>query len=189
MSKKAPSDLSLFSQYQHALQKADEICPDCGAQLQHKQSKKGTFLGCSNYPACQYTRPIHEQERIEQQVLPGSVCPACGALLAVKQGRYGLFIGCTNYPACHHIEEDKPKTVEVPCPQCHQGLLQERTNRFGKTFYSCEHYPRCKYIVNYQPVAKTCPECAWPILVKRIMAQGEILICPEKKCSYKTKSV
>ena len=67
---------------------------------------RGAFIGCANYPTCQYTRPVHEQTKVEDRVLPGSECPECGHELAVKQGRYGMFIGCTNFPACHHIEHD-----------------------------------------------------------------------------------
>ena len=33
-----------------------ETCPDCGGWLQTRMGKFGRFLGCSNYPACKYTR-------------------------------------------------------------------------------------------------------------------------------------
>jgi putative DNA topoisomerase len=187
--KKNDSTPALFNQHEHALEKAYEVCPMCGAELHLKNSKSGPFWGCSQYPVCTYTRALNEQERIEDQVLAGSECPECGSLLAVKQGRYGIFIGCTNYPECHHIEEEKPKEALVACPKCKKGELQERISRFGKTFYSCDQYPSCKYIVNYPPVAQTCPECAWPILVKRQMAKGEILMCPQKKCTYKSNTI
>lgn len=32
------------------------ICPRCGGQLVARKGKYGTFLGCSNYPKCRYTR-------------------------------------------------------------------------------------------------------------------------------------
>jgi putative DNA topoisomerase len=189
MSKKSTANPPLFSQHEHALQKAYEVCPSCGAELQLKHGKTGVFLGCANYPNCQYTRAVHEQERIEDQLLVGSVCPLCTEPLAVKQGRYGIFIGCTNYPTCHHVEDQKPKTADVSCPKCQRGTLQERLSRFGKLFYSCDQYPSCQYIVNYQPVAHACPQCAWPIMVKRSMVQGDMLMCPEKKCGHKMKAV
>lgn len=34
------------------------ICPDCGGQLREKSGRFGTFMGCSNYPNCKFTRRI-----------------------------------------------------------------------------------------------------------------------------------
>jgi putative DNA topoisomerase len=184
----------LFSRHEHALEKAYEVCPECGSELTIKRGKAGAFLSCSNYPNCQYTRSVIEQERIEDTVLANSECPLCSHPLAVKQGRYGMFIGCTNYPQCHHIEaEQHHEDIGVACPSCKVkgkiGELKEKTNRFGKTFYSCDQYPKCKYVLNYQPVEQTCPECQWPVLIKRTMASGEVISCPQKKCSYKSKAL
>ena len=187
------SDKTLFTQHEHALEHQD-LCPDCGSKLSIKKGKSGSFLGCVNYPTCQYTRPLVEQERIEDKVLVGSECPLCSNPLAVKQGRYGMFIGCTHYPQCPHIEEThQHDDVGVACPQCHKkgnsGELFEKTNRYGKTFYSCDQYPKCKYVINHAPVNEVCPECQWPILIKRNMASGEVLMCPEKKCNFKRKAL
>jgi putative DNA topoisomerase len=187
------SEPPLFSHHEHALEKSDHACPECGSELLIKHGKTGTFWGCASYPACQYSQQINEHERVVDKILVGSECPLCQNPLAVKQGRYGMFIGCSNYPECHYIEEEKTKDAGVLCPQCLQkgekkvGELLEKTSRYGKTFYSCDHYPKCKYIVNYPPVLKPCPQCHWPILVKRTMASGEVLICPQKKCSHKQR--
>lgn len=32
------------------------ICPKCGGELKKRKGKNGTFLGCSNYPKCRYTK-------------------------------------------------------------------------------------------------------------------------------------
>ena len=186
------TDKTLFTRHEHALEKAYELCPDCGSELTIKHGKAGAFLGCVNYPICEYTRPIVEHERVEDKELIGSECPKCQSLLAVKQGRYGMFIGCTNYPDCNHIEETHHQDdIGITCPQCQRkgqkGELFEKTNRFGKTFYSCDNYPKCKYVLNHPPIAEICPDCQWPILIKRTMASGEVLVCPEKKCTYKSK--
>lgn len=188
------SDKPLFTQHEHALEKAYEVCPECGSEIVIKNSKSGKFFGCASYPACDFTRPVVEHERVEDKVLVGTECPECHSELAVKQGRYGMFIGCSNYPDCHHIEDTSgQEDAGVACPQCQkkgkQGELIERTNRYGKTFYSCEQYPKCKYVVNYPPIAEKCPECQWSILVKRKMASGNVIICPEKKCTYKRKDI
>ncbi len=187
-------DNKLFARREHALEKAQGTCPDCQADLVVKHGKTGAFFGCSNYPNCQFTRPVAEQTRVEDKVLANTECPLCQAPLAVKQGRYGMFIGCSDYPQCHHIEETHHQDeVGIACPQCQkhhrQGQLFEKTNRFGKTFYACDNYPSCKYVLNYTPVAQECPQCQWPVLIQRHMANGDVLMCPEKKCSYKSKAL
>lgn len=181
------SDNSLFTQHEHALDDHG-ICPLCGSPLVLKHGKKGSFLGCSSYPSCEYTRPLVEHEKVEDKILPGTSCPKCNSELAVKQGRYGMFIGCSNYPECDHIENThEEEDSGVACPSCNSGELLEKTNRFGKTFYACDNYPKCKYVLNYPPVKQQCPECQWPIMVKRTMASGDMLVCPQKKCGHKVE--
>lgn len=184
------NDDSLFSRHEHALEKEYEVCPECGSELFIKNSKSGAFFGCAAYPKCSYTRPVHEHQQVDDQILEGSECPDCGHRLAVKKGRFGMFIGCSNFPTCHHIEDTHHhEDAGVSCPKCKKGELIERTNRQGKTFYSCSAYPKCKYVVNYKPINEKCPQCQWSILVERKMASGNVIICPEKKCSYKRKQL
>ena len=174
----------LFSQHEHALEKEYELCPKCGCELQIKNSKHGPFLGCSNYPACDYSRPLVAQENLEAQPMAGSVCPECGNELAIKKGRYGIFIGCTNYPECHHIEHQGSEE-EISCPQCNKGTLAQRVSRYGKTFYACDVYPKCKYVVNFKPLDQSCPDCNWGILIEKKGSSGHRILCPQKGCSYK----
>jgi len=35
-----------------------KVCPKCGGELKERMGKYGKFLGCSNYPKCQYTENI-----------------------------------------------------------------------------------------------------------------------------------
>jgi putative DNA topoisomerase len=186
------SDKPLFSLHEKALESDKGECPKCQSNLVIKHGKSGAFFSCSTYPECNYTRSVVEHERIEDMMLPGSECPLCGSSLAVKQGRYGMFIGCSNFPECHHIEENnQQENVGVACPSCHSkkkiGQLTEKTNRFGKTFYSCDQYPKCKYVLNHLPIKQECPSCGWGVLIKRKMASGDVYSCPQKKCTYKSK--
>jgi len=179
----------LFSHHEHALEKSSEACPECNSELTIKHGKSGPFFGCVSYPNCKYTRPVVEHERVEEKVLAGSECPECGHELAVKQGRYGMFIGCTNFPECHHIEETHHhEDAGVVCPKCQKADLIERTNRFGKTFYSCDDYPKCKFVVNHQPVDGACEKCGYSLLLKRKMAAGEKLQCASKPCGHFQKA-
>ncbi|GGP98384.1 DNA topoisomerase family protein [Shewanella ulleungensis] len=180
-------DQQLFTVHEHALEKEFELCPVCGSELSVKHSKHGSFVGCNNYPTCDYTRPLVQHESIETQVISGSQCPKCGHELAVKSGRFGIFIGCTHYPECTHIEKhDHSNEVEkIACPQCNKGHLESRTSRYGKTFFACSAYPKCKFIVNYPPYNEPCPDCGFGILVERKGAAGSRLECPQKSCKYK----
>ncbi len=175
----------LFTHHEHALEKEYQVCPECGSEVTIKHGKSGPFLGCVNYPNCQYTRPVVEHERVEDKILSGSKCPLCSHELAVKRGRYGMFIGCSNFPECKHIEHEQAETIsEVTCPSCNKGSLQEKTSRFGKKFYSCDDYPKCKFVVNHEPIAGKCEKCQYPLLLKRNMAAGIKYQCADKKCAH-----
>lgn len=183
-------DKPLFTHHEHALEKEYQMCPDCDSELTVKQGKSGAFLGCANYPNCKYTRAVFEHERVEEKILPGSECPLCSHELAVKQGRYGMFIGCSNFPVCHHVEHEVAEIIHnVICPSCKGASLQEKTSRFGKKFYSCDAYPKCKFVVNHEPIKGACEQCKFPLLLKRNMAAGTKYQCADKKCSKMQKKV
>ncbi|MFC3094211.1 hypothetical protein DRW07_12050 [Alteromonas sediminis] len=156
-------------------------CPKCGAPLTFKSSKRGPFYGCSNYPQCDFSKPLHDASVSILKQIEGVNCPQCHGDLAVKKGRFGLFIGCMNYPDCHFIGHlNNEEDTSVPCPSCKTGELFEKTNRFGKRFYTCSNYPKCRYVVNLPPVNRACPLCGWKILIKK----GEKRMCPQRDCEY-----
>lgn len=179
-------DHSLFSAHEHALEEAFGVCPLCEAKLQMRHSKSGAFIGCSRYPECDFSKSLHETQSSEIKQIEGSICPECSAPLSIKRGRYGLFIGCSNFPECHHIESLKQQDdTKLSCPSCDGGHLVKRANKFGKNFYACSEYPKCKYAVNHQPVSKSCPECNWSIMLERKTAGGKSLQCPQRNCGHK----
>ena len=47
-----------FMKY-HLFRKNSDKCPKCGGKLGIKLSKNGAFIGCSNYPTCNYTAKIN----------------------------------------------------------------------------------------------------------------------------------
>lgn len=172
-------------------ERIEEHCPKCGAQLSIRLGRNGRFIGCTNYPECDYTRDLREDgaepeapERIE-----GRVCPQCGAPLEVKRGRYGKFIGCSAYPKCKYIEPlEKPEDTGVTCPQCGKGTLLKKKSRRGKVFYSCSTYPKCDYALWDEPIAEPCPQCGWPVLTLKVTkSRGTSRVCPQKDCGYREK--
>ncbi|GAA5648204.1 MULTISPECIES: DNA topoisomerase family protein [Vibrio] len=178
-------DDKLFSAHEHALE--HEPCPVCGGKLQLRHGKHGAFLGCSHYPACDYLRPLHQNDGHIVKEL-GVPCPECGSELVLRQGRYGMFIGCSAYPQCHHIESpDKPpqaESAQFGCPECGKGHLVERKTRFGKLFYACDHYPKCKFAVNQPPLAGVCEVCHYPLLVEKKLVSGVRRQCANRKCQH-----
>lgn len=167
----------------------DEKCPLCGKPLSIRLGKRDRFIGCTGYPDCTYTRAIKEQAAEASQdaeLVEGRSCPDCGGQLKIKHGRYGKFIGCGNYPKCKHIESlNKPTDTGVECPECKQGKMVKRQSRKGRVFFSCSRYPDCKYAVWNEPIAQSCPKCAWPMLtVKKTKKRGTELVCPRQTCGY-----
>lgn len=39
-----------------------EVCPKCGGELKERNGRFGAFFGCSNYPACRYTKKIQKDK-------------------------------------------------------------------------------------------------------------------------------
>lgn len=98
-------------------------------------------------------------ERAEVQPQPiGEACPQCGHELVLRMGRFGKFIACSNYPECRYTRPLLTKTG-ITCPQCRQGQLVERRSRKGRTFYGCDRYPHCQFVVWQRPAPAPCPNC------------------------------
>ncbi|KYN90404.1 DNA topoisomerase [Vibrio cidicii] len=179
-------DHTLFSAHEHALER--EPCPKCGGELVLKHGKHGPFLGCSRYPACDYIKALHHNDGHIVKEL-GVACPECGQELVLRQGRYGMFVGCSAYPQCHHIEsinpvEPREQKVLFACPECGKGHLLERKNRFGKTFYACDQFPKCKFALNQAPVKGRCEQCGYALLVEKKSAHGVKYQCADRKCQH-----
>ena len=181
----------LFTAHEHALE--HELCPVCGethgGELVLRHGKLGPFMGCNRYPECEYIKPLHNNDGHVVKAL-GVACPECGRELVLRQGRYGMFIGCSGYPECNHIEsmdqsdDDGAESETYRCPDCQNGHLVERKSRFGKLFWSCDNYPKCKFAVNQHPVNGKCEHCGFPLLVEKKTADGTKLQCADRRCQH-----
>ncbi|MCP5428136.1 MAG: type I DNA topoisomerase [Chromatiaceae bacterium] len=166
----------------------EEACPQCGKPLSIRLGRHGRFIGCNNYPECDYTRDLNEENREQEpaEVVPDRKCPECASDLVIKRGKYGKFIGCSNYPKCRFIEPlEKPVDTGVTCPKCNKGSLMQRKSRRGKIFYSCSTYPKCDYAIWNMPVNEPCPRCGWPVVtIKTTKSKGSEKVCPQKDCTF-----
>jgi len=97
-------------------------CPSCkDGRLSLILGKFGAFIGCSNYPACQYTRPLvvangeqakQEGESAGPQLIGSD--PVTGLPITLRQGPYGAYLqlgpGATAAPApAPEPEPEAPK--------------------------------------------------------------------------------
>ena len=117
-----------------------ELCPKCGAPLIYKSGKNGKFVGCSNYPKCDYV-----QKEKKELVYTGQSCPQCGSPLVERMDRRGRkFVACSSYPSCKYIE-NKPEenASEKVCPKC-GGKLVKKKGKYS-SFYGCSNFPTCNY--------------------------------------------
>ncbi|MFY1027994.1 hypothetical protein CFY87_08115 [Actinobacillus seminis] len=172
---------SLFQSTKH-----QEHCPQCGALLQIKQGKKGLFLGCSAYPACDYLKPLQAQFTPKIIKNLDESCPKCGHFLQLKQGHFGMFIGCSHYPECDFVvHEQVPENEDNPliCPDCQQGNLVARRGRQGKIFYACDRFPKCKFTLAGKPYPVRCPQCHGDVaILKKETETHRTWLCTNKIC-------
>jgi DNA topoisomerase-1 len=84
-------------------------CPNCGnGRLGLKLGRFGSFVGCSNYPECRYTRQIGqtaEQAGNGQPQILGND-PESGEPVSLRNGRFGPYV--------QRGEGDKPQRSSVP---------------------------------------------------------------------------
>ncbi|MDR1696108.1 MAG: UvrD-helicase domain-containing protein [Endomicrobium sp.] len=79
-------------------------CPKCktGRLIMRQANERSNyFLGCSNFPACDFTN--NDTSIIQRPVQ----CPSCGGFLVARKGNKGRFLGCINYPTCK-------QTAQIP---------------------------------------------------------------------------
>lgn len=168
-------------------EKTDKICPECSKELVIKLGRSGRFLACSGFPDCRHTEPLNSDgTEAEEPVFSEEKCEKCGSQMLIKTGRYGKFLACSGYPKCKNIQPlEKPKTLDITCPECGEGQMQEKKSRYGKIFYSCNRYPKCKYALWNPPKAEPCPKCSWPLTeIKTTKRWGTVQRCPQEECDW-----
>ncbi|GLR66248.1 DNA topoisomerase 1 [Acidocella aquatica] len=74
-------------------------CPACGAgRIGLKLGRFGSFIGCSNYPTCQYTRKLaidggdNPDESLKDGMRLLGKHPETGEDITLKRGPYGLYV-------------------------------------------------------------------------------------------------
>jgi DNA topoisomerase-1 len=159
----------------------DLICDKCGKPLVIKWGKHGSFLACTGYPECTYTRELTvDLPDIDNADLGDQgdeeYCQNCGRPMVLKKGRFGTFFACTGYPDCKTTKQigGAQKKADVvldeKCPQCGNNMVQ-KYGRFGE-FTACSNYPACKF-VKQKTIGVKCPECTEGEVVERRSKRGK----------------
>jgi DNA topoisomerase-1 len=159
----------------------DQTCDKCGKPLVIKWGKHGSFIACTGYPDCTYTReltvdlPDVDKADLTEQG-EEEYCQNCGRPMVLKKGRFGTFLACTGYPDCKTTKQiggpqkkaDQP--LEEKCPQCGNHLVL-KSGRFGE-FTACSNYPTCKY-VKQKTIGVKCPDCSEGEIIERRSKKGK----------------
>ncbi|MGI8992237.1 MAG: type I DNA topoisomerase [Bryobacteraceae bacterium] len=163
----------------------DLLCDKCGKPLVVKWGKHGSFIACTGYPECTYTReltvdlPDIDKADLSEQGAE-EYCENCGRPMVLKKGRFGTFFACTGYPDCKTTKQigGAQKKADVPldekCPNCGNNMVQ-KYGRFGE-FVACSNYPACKY-VKPNTIGMKCPECTDGEVVERRAKRGTFYGC------------
>ncbi|TAL66894.1 MAG: type I DNA topoisomerase [Bacteroidetes bacterium] len=179
----------------HANEHADIpeiICDVCGAPMEIKVSRRGRFLGCTNYPECKNTKPLPKEEkaeRTEPEIAEGIFCDICGKQMVIRTSKFGKFYGCIDYPNC---KGTKPISTNISCPKCKEGIILERFSpKSKKKFWGCSRYPDCDYLSNHEPFNQKCEKCGHDYIEIHFKKVDDnwlkYLKCPECKENYEIK--
>jgi DNA topoisomerase-1 len=156
-------------------------CEKCGKDLVIKWGRHGSFIACTGYPDCTYTReltvdlPDVDKVDLSEQG-DEEYCENCGRPMVLKKGRFGTFFACTGYPDCKTTKpiggtQKKPDVqLDEKCPQCGSNMVL-KTGRFGE-FTACGNYPTCKH-VKQKTIGMKCPECSDGEVVERRSKRGK----------------
>jgi len=68
------------------------------------------------------------------------------------------------------------------CPECKVGeLVERRSIKTRRAFYSCNKYPDCKFAVWSKPTGEKCPTCGSLL----VLGKDSTVVCSKKDCGFK----
>jgi DNA topoisomerase-1 len=87
----------------------DEACPKCGKPLNKRLGKRGSFIGCTGYPECDYTRNMDGNGGEENTPVVLGLDPDSGKEVRLLVGPYGPYVQLGEAEG-----KAKPKRMSVP---------------------------------------------------------------------------
>ena len=165
--------------------------PKCGATMVVKWGRGGEFLACPRYPECKstknFTRDAEGTITIAEEETTDEVCEKlrqadAGALRPLRQvPRLLRLSGVQDRAPAGPPGADRHRSA----PTASEGEIMEKRSRSGKTFYSCNRYPHCKFATWDRPVPEPCPQCSAPFVVEKTTKRaGTVRRCLSEGCKY-----
>ena len=141
--------------HNHLFQNSDDKCPKCGGKLGIKLSKFGAFIGCENYPKCDYTARLANTEQTavdsenptEKQKTSATNIDL-GDGISFRIGRFGPYVtnGTKNVPAKQYTADTI--TLDIARDLLENGVKKVEPVNLGTnpaTGKSIFYYPTGRY--------------------------------------------
>lgn len=141
--------------HDHLFADGNDKCPKCGGKLGIKLSKYGAFIGCENYPKCNYTQKLSDaepekidEEKAEKSEKPKSINVDLGDGISFRVGRFGPYVtdGSKNVPAKQYNEETI--TLDIARDLLQNGVKKAEPINLGdnpETGKPIFYYPTGRY--------------------------------------------
>lgn len=156
------------------VEKVWKTCPKCWNELIYRFSKWWKFIGCSNYPECDFIdQPEEQKNELEylRKKYEWKPCPDWVEwTIVVKTGRFWPFLASSEYPRVKWIGKIKDEKEEILEEILKEKwlLVDESTweelvvkNSRRWQFLAAKKYPEVK-------IAKPIPKDVWDELNKRL---------------------
>ena len=143
--------------HNHLFTNNDDKCPQCGGKLGIKLSKFGAFIGCENYPKCNYTQKLDESAKFKVQssndeetenkkTQPTSIDLGDG--ISFKIGKFGPYVtnGTKNVPAKKYTTDTI--TIDIARELLSGEVKKVEPEKLGKnpaTNMEIYYYPTGRY--------------------------------------------
>ena len=141
--------------HNHLFPDGNDKCPQCGGKLGIKLSKFGAFIGCENYPQCNYTMRLTDTDKTAVDTSnPGNIEKSkstnidLGDGIFFRVGRFGPYVtnGTKNVPAKQYTAETI--TLDVARDLLENGIKKAEPINLGEnpvTRKSIFYYPTGRY--------------------------------------------
>ena len=141
--------------HNHLFPDGNDKCPQCGGKLGIKLSKFGAFIGCENYPQCNYTMRLTDTDKTAVDTSnPGNIEKSkstnidLGDGIFFRVGRFGPYVtnGTKNVPAKQYTAETI--TLDVARDLLENGIKKAEPINLGEnpvTGKSIFYYPTGRY--------------------------------------------
>lgn len=119
----------------HLFSDGNKKCPKCSGKLGIKLSKYGAFIGCDNYPKCDYTKKLEdinlEKETEEKKEQKQNINIDLGEGISFRIGKFGPYVtnGTKNVPAKQYNAENI--TLEIAQDLLENGIKKAEPINLG----------------------------------------------------------